>query len=181
VCEKVWSKGHGVRVRGIVKNDARNQLILHYALRFIRKGKSVLISVQYKEHCQKLYDELVRLAPRNSIEMAMGGVEDRDSILKRLDQKKTLCVVATSVFGEGVNIPSLNLLILGKASSTKTDLIQTVGRVLRRTPKKKKVIVIDFEDRFKTFTAKTKFRKEILQEEPEFVVKSLEAPLNTAV
>lgn len=177
-CNKRWLIGHGIRIRGIVKNELRNNLVLHYALRMIRKGKTVLISTQYRSHCKKLYEELIKRVPANLIEYAMGGVDDRSEILKRLDRKETLCVVATSVFGEGVNCPGLHCLINARGSSNKTEVVQLVGRVLRRTSKKGKVIVIDFNDKFKNFSVKAKFRKDLLKEEPEFVVKNLLADVD---
>ncbi len=171
-CGKEATTYSDATIRNLVQNQRRNAAIVHLASRQIKKGRTVLIMVTYIEHGKIIEEMLSKIVDREQIQFVYSGTEDRKDLLKQLKEKKKLCLIATSVFGEGVDIPELATLINARASSSEIDVMQVVGRALRRAPRKWKTIVFDFRDKSKYFKSRYKFRKELLSKEPEFVVRN---------
>src|ERR1019366_7788397 len=71
--------------------------------------------------------------------------EKQDALL-RLNKKELDVVIATSVFGEGVDVPNLDVLINAKGNDSVIDTLQLIGRALRKTEHKNKAFFIDFVD-----------------------------------
>ncbi len=61
-----------------------------------------------------------------------------------LTDRKIHGVIATSTWREGINIPSIETIILGGGGKESQKILQEIGRGLRRAPGKKFVKVIDF-------------------------------------
>jgi superfamily II DNA or RNA helicase len=55
-------------------------------------------------------------------------------------------VIATAVWKEGINIPSLDVVINAAGGKSEIQTLQSIGRGLRRTEEKLQVIVVDFFD-----------------------------------
>jgi RNA polymerase primary sigma factor len=58
--------------------------------------------------------------------------EDRRSVLARFARGELKAVIAPQVLDEGIDVPEADLAILAAASKTKRQMIQRMGRVLRR-------------------------------------------------
>jgi superfamily II DNA or RNA helicase len=136
----------------IVENDERNKLITKIVLSYInnkhRRGEQakVLVAVTYIRHGQLLLEQLSCLGDKvKFVNGQLPGPEMFQS-LKDLEQGKLECIIATTVFGEGINVPSLGLLVNCKSQDSPVDALQLVGRVLRKTANKDYVLVIDFFD-----------------------------------
>lgn len=159
----------------VVKNTFRNKIIVQAALKAISNKKSCLIAVTRIEHGQMLEAMLKQCLP-GRIKFASGQIDsaERKQILKDLNDKKLDVVIATTVFGEGIDCPSLDVLINAKANKSSIDSLQLVGRALRRTPSKSKVTVIDiYDDHCKYLGKHAKDRLKIYKTEPEFFIKQI--------
>ena len=75
-----------------------------------------------------------------------------------------------SLADEGLNLPSLDALILAGAGKSPTRMIQRIGRVLRISPGKTEAIVIDFKDRVRYLSGHYKKRREICEREKKFKI-----------
>ena len=81
-------------------------------------------------------------------------------------------IIGTALADEGLDIPSLDSVILAGAGKSKSRALQRIGRTMRPHGDKEKAIVIDFYDRGLKYLAKhSRARIKIYQSEPEFVVK----------
>ena len=132
---------------GIVFNRARNRLIVKEARKLIKEDNTVLILVVRIAHG----DALVELAKRlyeMDIPFVQGATDSevRLGVKKALGNKKEKCVIATAVFREGINIPSLNSVINGCGGKSEVMTLQAVGRGLTVVEGKKESIIIDFLD-----------------------------------
>jgi len=90
-----------------------------------------------------------------------------------------LLIHHNSIFGEGIDIPSLDALIIAKAQKSKVDSLQLVGRVLRLNEEtnKKEGIVIDIQDKnIRYLKNHSKDRVKIYSEEELFEM----IPINAA-
>ena len=172
-CDKEWTTYMDSTVRCIVRNDKRNHAIATLAAERIRKGMSVLVLVQFLEHGREITERIRQLVNPELVHFVWSETENKKMYLDQLAIKQKMCLVATEVFGEGVDLPSLNVLIVAKSSASPINIVQSVGRALRRSKGKWKTIICDFVDRSKHFKKRSAFRKKLLSEEPEYVIRTI--------
>lgn len=159
----------------VVKNEERNSLIADIVSVLVKKGLTVLVAVTRIDHGQNL-TELIRERVTNSVRFIHGGLEKeiRKKTLKELGSKKLRVVVATTVFGEGIDVPELDSIVNTKANISRVDSIQLVGRALRATISKKRAFVVDiFDSNCKWLTKHAKRRASAYEKEFEVEVKKL--------
>jgi len=132
---------------GVTENKTRNKAIIEIAKQHTDKGETVLIIVRHIEHGEILTN-MAKELHSFIIHFVRGATEgdDREQIRELLISKKIKCVVATAVWKEGVDIPSLNILINGAGGKSEIATLQTVGRGLRKTKDKEDIIIYDFFD-----------------------------------
>ena len=150
--KKLKGKYQFVYDQGIVKNRKRNQLIVEEAERNIKKGKSVLLMVERIEHG----DILLELC-----EVAMPGVftflsaEDDNKKLdgetKAFKEGKRKGVIASRIWGEGLNIKRINVVINAVGGKSEIAAIQRFGRGLRKDEGKIDVLLVDMLDTNHTY------------------------------
>ena len=133
---------------GIVDNPNRNTLIIDSARHFLKLGKSVFIIVHRIEH-GRILSELFR---RVGLEVPfIIGEEDPafiKSCLKEFEKRNLKCIISSSISDEGLDIPSMDVLILGVGNKSALKTIQRVGRGLRKKDVGENVVkIIDFIDR----------------------------------
>ena len=131
---------------GIVDNLARNMIIVATAKNLIAENKSTLINVTRIEHGKRL--EALGLSYGVDCKFIHGkdGDDVRTRVKNALESKKIKCVIASTIFKEGVNIPSLNACINAAGGKSEIATLQALGRGLRTTETKKEVLIIDFKD-----------------------------------
>lgn len=133
----------------VVNNRVRNRQIVSVIKELNSKGLSTLTYVQKIEHINKLMD----IAERMDIELiAVQGATEGDTrvIIKNdLHQKKIQNVVATVVWREGLNIRSINAIIVAGGGKNEKDLIQACGRGARKDEGKEEFLIVDFIDNCK--------------------------------
>lgn len=127
---------------GIANNINRNYLISKIASGYTSKGKSVLISIVLISHGKKLKE----MIPNSKFIHGGTPKDEREKIKKNLNNKKIKCVIASVAWTEGIDIPSLDVCILAGGGKSDIKVIQGVGRGLRKTKSKNKVIIVDFDD-----------------------------------
>jgi superfamily II DNA or RNA helicase len=81
-----------------------------------------------------------------------GGSEmDRSEALERLDQGSIQVVFSVDLFNEGVDLPSIDTVMMLRPTESKVLFLQQLGRGLRRHPDKQRLIVLDFIGNHKGF------------------------------
>jgi superfamily II DNA or RNA helicase len=132
--------------KAIVEYRKRNRLIIETAKELNDQGQSVLIYINKLEHGERLLDIAERM--NFNLLFIRGETEDqeRENARTALNDKKIMTVVATVVWKEGVNIRTLDCIIMAGGGKKELSLIQSVGRGLRRTEEKTTALFIDFLD-----------------------------------
>jgi superfamily II DNA or RNA helicase len=133
--------------QGIVYSRARNRLIVSVAKEKVEQGYTVLIIIRRLDHG----DEIIRTADLmgfHGIVFVQGATKtlEREKIRNELNKKDVKCVVASAVWREGVNIPSLDVIINAAGGKSEITTLQALGRGLRRTKDKEEVLLIDIFD-----------------------------------
>jgi len=95
------------------------------------------------------------LAARKYIEKELENVEEiyarvqarsknRDSFRKKLDSGELRCIIATNIWNEGVNIPTLNAVLLAAGGKSEKATIQMASRSLTKSNNKEVGVIVDF-------------------------------------
>jgi len=157
----------------IVNNSSRNQMIIDNAKSAAKKNKKTLILVQRIVHGEALYDAL-----KDDIDVIFlrgdNSSDDRRHAVDAMKDGELDCIIASTIFDEGVDIPILDTLILAGGGKSKVRAMQRVGRVIRKYPKKKKAFVIDFLDNATYLKNHSAARKRMYETERLFDVKEWE-------
>jgi superfamily II DNA or RNA helicase len=157
----------------IINNTRRNKLLYDIISYRADLGDSVLVSVRYLEHGRILYDMLHEKYGDDVVFVnSKMTTKKLNDTLQKLSNKELKICIGTSLVNEGVNLPSLNTLVLAGTPKSKIATMQLVGRVLRKTDTKSTVDVYDIQDyNAKYFTSASKERFDIYSSESEFVLK----------
>jgi superfamily II DNA or RNA helicase len=154
----------------ILKNNYRNNLIIRLAQQFSRKGKSVLIVVTRVEEHGNILNDLIEEA------VFMSGKtpsDERKQILEDFSNK-TIKILISTVVNEGVNIPSMDVIIMAGGGKSNKQTIQRVGRALRKSENKENARIIDFYDNDGGMLLKhSKARLRTYKKEEEFQIEPL--------
>lgn len=117
-----------------------NKIVADIAKVKIKEKKQTLILVRRKEHGRIL----ASLLPGAVFVSGSDSKSVRAQIKKDFINKKITCMIATEIFGEGQDIPSIDVLINARAEKTEIKTKQGIGRALRKFEGKDKAEVFDF-------------------------------------
>lgn len=132
--------------RGITYNAVRNARIVELCQEFFEQQKICLVISYRIVQCQILSAGLSECGIPHGILTGEAGKVERNEILERFRAKK-LPVLISTILGEGVDIPSLNGLIFASGGKSSKQLLQRVGRGLRKKPDSdNEVVIYDFLD-----------------------------------
>lgn len=161
----------------IVRNASRNEIVVNAAVQAVAAGKTVLIAVKKIEHGQIL-ESLVKCKEPDAIFVCGDSDSDvRLKVLTELNQRKRKIVICTTIFGEGIDIPNLDVLINAKASKSSVDAFQLIGRVLRKEGSKTKAYVVDiFDTHCKYAQRHAKARLKIYKTETGYILREVSDP-----
>jgi len=127
---------------GIVRNRGRNKLIVDYVKQENSKGNSVLVIVNKLDHGRYLN----HLIDKSIFVQGETESVSREEIRLAFNSKEIKCCIATTVWKEGVNIPSLNVIINAAGGKSEIATLQAIGRGLRVTKDKKEITIVDIFD-----------------------------------
>ena len=165
-----------IYLRFVVEHERRNAIVAEEAHAAVRDGKSVLVLVQQIRHGE----QLAALLPEAILLTGQVDSEKRKSVLDGLRERRVGIVIATTLADEGLDIPSLDVLILAGGGKSETRALQRVGRALRQTETKREATVVDFADPVKYLCEHSRRRLAIYRTEPRFEIEFDEthAPLS---
>jgi len=150
---------------GVVCGVERNRMIIEKAKEHVNKGDSVLILVTQITHGRNLFAECG--AQDVYADFAEGATKskERAELKDALNSKRIKCVIATTIWKEGINLPELNVVINAAGGKSEIATIQAIGRGLRRTTTKKEIIVYDcFDESHRYLTEHFNERMRIYEE-----------------
>lgn len=139
--ESTW---HNTYKAGIVFNEHRNAVIASAAVKNMVENKSVLIIINMKIHGVLLWNiinQMIAQKKQNGEQidetcaaMFMNSEFDIDSRRTCLNLFRTgqlRCLIGTSIYDEGIDLPSVNTVIMAAGGKSDTKVIQRLGRSLR--------------------------------------------------
>ena len=124
-----------------LNNVGRNEMILNIVDRF-SKDKKVLVLCRFKEHTESL----AKTYGAGFIHSGVNG-DIRNKIFDDFRLCKSgVLFGGNKIFGEGIDIPDLDIVINCVGNKSQTGTIQMCGRVKRKTESKNISYYIDFMD-----------------------------------
>lgn len=135
--------------RGVVNNPERNEKVLEILQK--NPQKSTLVVVDYIAHgalIEKMLLESnvdVRFISGDSVHPS-GVAEHREQALTDFKAGKLQVLVSTSIVDEGLDISRIEVLVLLAGKKSRRQLLQRIGRSLRRKEGENAVAIYDFCD-----------------------------------
>ena len=110
----------------LVEDRERNKMIVELIKRLSKTTRQILVLSDRRFHCEFLH----QCFPKNS-GLYMGGMKEVDL---QKSSKKQIIFATFSQAHEGLDIATLDTVIL---STPKSDIVQSIGRIMRETKGKK--------------------------------------------
>lgn len=160
--EKIYKK---IYDKGIVNNRTRNKKIIEIAKERATENKTSLIIVKEIPHGDNLYNMAKLMKLKTVFVRGSTASSARLAAKKTLQNKTVDCVICTDVWREGIDIPSLDCIIMAYGGKSKIQTLQGVGRGLRTFKGKDRVEVVDFLDPYKYLAQHTIERLQVYVEQ----------------
>lgn len=135
--------------RGLVEDQSRTRWICQDIAASVKEGRNNLVLTRWTEHIDAIVAELSAQGIAPMVLRGGLGKKARQAIIDRLAEPelKGVALVATASFlGEGFDCPALDTVFLAFPIRFKGSIVQYVGRILRPTPTKTRVVVHDYVD-----------------------------------
>jgi len=124
----------------IIRDGIFNKRIADIANEKISEKRQTLILVRRKEHGETL----AAMIPKASYLSGDDDTRTREQVKAQFNRKEIPCLIATAIFGEGIDIPCIDVLINARCQKTEIQTVQGIGRALRKAPGKDMAEVYDF-------------------------------------
>lgn len=152
----------------IVENQSRNRAIATQARHRAARGLSTLILVKQIEHGKRLLE----LVPEAMFAYGQLETKVRQEYLENLEQKLRLIMIATTLADEGLDIPSLDGVILAGGGKSAIKAYQRIGRALRPYQGKSEAWIMDFFDRVPYLEDHSAARLNLYRQEAAFRIET---------
>jgi len=144
-----------------------NKIVAKITRQKIKENKHTLVLVGRKRQgriINELTDNTYFLSGDDDLEY-------REYMKAKFIKKEIPCLIATSIFGEGQNIKSIDVLINARLQESEIQTTQGIGRALRKSEGKKHAEVFDFLIHGNKHLLKhSKSRLETYRKESEFKI-----------
>lgn len=157
----------------IVRNPTRNNKIAGEAVRLAKKGNVVLVLTTRIDHQKYIASSILlqHMYSNYTTVNGMNSTKTRRQVLQKMRDGIGGIYIATGIFGEGVDIPAVDVLINAGAGKSHIELLQKVGRGLRKKAGENKVTIIDFMDTANKYLIKHAKKRKSIYENEGFTVK----------
>jgi len=132
----------------MIEHPKKNEVIANMAFKLAKKDKKVLISVKRLKHMDVIYNLIEDLNDGTLVVKKVSGSNrqtQKQEAIKKLNTGE-YNIVASTLFGEGIDIPNLDVLINARSLKSSIDTLQQIGRILRMGDHNSTKIYIDFAE-----------------------------------
>lgn len=132
----------------VITNPTYMENVSEDILSEYKKGRSIILFLNQKEHCRAYYEHLNTMGiPLDKMQLYYGdSKESKDEMKRKAENKEVLITIATySIATEGTNVKQWEVAFLVASINNEKNVEQAVGRI-RRTKKGKinPVLVYDY-------------------------------------
>ena len=133
----------------VINNGFRHDIIAKLISQRANDQRTILVLAGNSlDLAQNIYDRARKFINEDNIRLVNGLSHDKyvDETFKKLQDKELTCVVTTTIADEGIDIPSVNTLILAGGGKSFVRTVQRVGRSLRLKEDGSDAEIIDILD-----------------------------------
>ena len=133
-----------------IRVTSRNELIVNVLKEYFlegeagkRQGVIFCVNVAHANEMARLLNQAGILAASYTRQ-----TKNQNTVMNAFKQKEIRFLCACNMISEGWDYPELGILVMARPTLSKVLYLQQIGRGLRKTDKKKNVIVIDVVDEY---------------------------------
>ena len=141
------------------KDEIRANIVNSYLK--IAKGKKGIVYTVNKEHSRHLKERFCREGVKAEVVDSDTPKEERDKIVSKFRRGDITVLLNVNIFSEGFDCPDVEFIQLARPTKSLSMFLQQVGRGLRTSDGKEKVIILDNVGLFNKFgfpSARRKWR-----------------------
>ena len=161
------------RDQGIINNKERNQAFVDKVLERAKSGKQCLIIVNETTHGEIILNMLSDQGITVDFTHGEMTKTHRQKVLDRLDEGSLDVLIATSILDEGVDVSGINCLFLMAGGKSMRQMLQRIGRGLRKKEDGSGLEVYDALDYHNEFLVDHTAERYQTYKNEEFEVKKL--------
>jgi len=135
-------------IEALTEDENRNNLIARDIIGEYSLDKSILVLTGRKGHCLEISQRLGQKVKHSVLTGNLSQKVRRETLRDFKDKKIRVLIATSQLIGEGVDLPFLDTLFLVFPTSSKTRLIQHIGRVQRKNKGKSISKVYDYYDQY---------------------------------
>lgn len=106
-----------------------------------------LVTFKDLEHGEWLYNRISQMTERTVLYVSgKTDTDDREAARAAAEADDIIIVASLGVFSTGVNIKKLHNLVFAHPTKSKTKVLQSIGRILRKSPDGRSAIMYDIID-----------------------------------
>lgn len=136
--------------------NKRNKLVFNYRKKFSKlqeiikknKDRKIIIFNQYNAAADLIVEALYNIGFESRAVNSFLDAKEKQKRINDFNSNKYNIMVTTKMFDEGYNLPSLDTAIIFSGESSLKQIIQRVGRVLRKKNYKSKIYQIFCKNTF---------------------------------
>lgn len=150
--------------QAVVENTFLTRLVSKISTTLMASGRSVVVQADLIKHIRILHEAI----PGSVMLTGKDTTEYRQEVFQKLKSKEVLCVVST-LFEEGIDIPSLDFTINVAGGLSNISTLQRM-RSITAHDGKKTCGIVDFYHSSKYLKRHSERRLNLYREEPEFKI-----------
>lgn len=159
--------------KGIVNNEFRNKLIAKITEKCYHDGKGILVIINFLQHGTNISELLTEYNVPHEFLYGDLPKEMRKQHLDDMKSGKLKVLISTSLIDEGVDIKGINTLIIGAGGKSLRQVLQRIGRALRKKDVDNTTQIYDFIDMTNKFLYKHYLERRTIYDNENFEVQEL--------
>ena len=174
--KKLPKKWAAVKSSYIVKNDARNDLLIRNTIKLLEMNRKPLLLFREINHGKTL---LSMIPDDVRVRLVTGRVSqlERDEIRDDFKAGKIDLILASTVYDQGIDLKELDALVLCGGGKSTAKALQRIGRVIRsnKSGGKTDAMIVETFDQAHYVREHSMARYEIYKTESKFFIKTGDA------
>ncbi len=143
--QKVAPKGYPAAYEeGVILSVEHNRSVVRAVEWMVDHKRKPLIICRRKAHFQILAELLEEYGISYGASWGATETEERDLQKQLLTDSRIDCILATTIFDEGEDVPAIDAIVLAEGVKAQTNAIQRIGRVMRIKAGANDAWVVDF-------------------------------------
>lgn len=157
---------------GLTKSKERNNKLIKRLKKHVRLNRlPILVICKFHHHTELVFRKVKKKFPRLKIKFIHVGVSNRFKIMDEFKEGKIDILVSSKIIKEGKNLPLIKVLSIACGGDSVIDVLQVVGRALRKHNTKDKVYIDDFFDQGYYLRRHSRRRVKVYKDE-KFLIKT---------